>query len=118
MEDWKEKAYYHEKLGDLDSALLDYQSIVKLFPNETYYWKECSRIYFMQKKYAESLSHLEKYLLAFPSDWSAQTNKAMLLEILGKTQEALDLYTFILKQDPKQAGARQLYEQLKKRLRK
>jgi hypothetical protein len=40
----------------------------------------------------------------------------MLLEILGKKEEAFKLYDEILKQDPNQQHTRQLYEKLKQQI--
>jgi len=116
LENYKEAAYYHEKLGQLDSVLIDYRSVLKNFPQEKQFIKEISRVLFIQQKYKESLANLNDYLIFYPEDWSAQTNKAMLLEITGKKKDALQLYEFILSKDPTQASAKQLYEQLKQKM--
>jgi hypothetical protein len=117
LENYKEAAYYHEKLGQLDSVLVDYRAVLKNFPKEKQFIKEISRVLFMQEKYTESLTTLNDYLIFYPEDWSAQTNKAMLLEITEKKNDALQLYEFILSKDPTQIHAQQLYEQLKQKMR-
>jgi hypothetical protein len=48
-----------------------------------------------------------------PDDLSSESNKGMLLEILGRKNEALVIYEGILKRDPNQLHTKQLYEKLK-----
>lgn len=116
LENYKESAYYHEKLGQLDSVLIDYRVVLMNFPQEKLFIKEISRVLFIQEKYKESLANLNDYLIFYPEDWSAQTNKAMLLEITGKKEEALQLYEYILSKDPTQVNAKRLYKQLKQKM--
>ncbi|MFN5910578.1 MAG: tetratricopeptide repeat protein, partial [Bacteroidota bacterium] len=74
---------------------------------------EMSRRFFAVQKYDESLDLLDVYLKLRPDDLSSLSNKGMLLEILGRKEEARQTYESVLKKDPNNKHSKQLYENLK-----
>ena len=83
------------------------------FPEKAELIAEMSRRFFAVQKYDESLDLLDVYLKLRPDDLSSLSNKGMLLEILGRKEEARQTYESVLKKDPNNKHSKQLYENLK-----
>jgi tetratricopeptide (TPR) repeat protein len=90
--------------------------LVKKYPEKSPFLLEYSEVLFKKSGFDLCLKLISAYIEANPSDLSAKSNKGMLLEILGKKEEAFKLYDEILKQDPNQQHTRQLYEKLKQQI--
>ena len=78
---------------------------------------EISKQYFNNGQIESSLELLNSYLLVRPEDYSSLSNKGMLLEMLGRNNEAIAVYESVLQKQPEHQHARQLYEQLKLRMK-
>lgn len=72
-----------------------------------------SRLAFARNDYLMSYNLLNEYLKIKPGDLSSMSNKGMLLEILGRKEEALKTYEEVLSKDPNHQHAKALYEKLK-----
>ena len=83
------------------------------FPEKAGLVSELSKQYFNRQDFVSSLKILDVYLIMMPEDLSSLSNKGMLLEILGKKQEAILVYEQVLSRDPNNAHTLQLYNQLK-----
>lgn len=83
------------------------------FPEKAGLVSEMSKQYFNRQDFISSLKILDVYLIMMPEDLSSLSNKGMLLEILGKKQEAILVYEQVLSKDPNNAHTLQLYNQLK-----
>lgn len=109
-------AFYLKEQGQdvqgVDAAI----ELVKKHPEKSPFLLEYSEVLFKKSGFDLSLKLISAYIEAHPSDLSAKSNKGMLLEILGKKEEAFRLYDEILKQDPNQQHTRQLYEKLKQQI--
>jgi tetratricopeptide (TPR) repeat protein len=109
-------AFYLKEQGQdvqgVDAAI----ELVKKYPEKSPFLLEYSEVLFKKSGFDLSLKLISAYIEANPSDLSAKSNKGMLLEILGKKEEAFKLYDEILKQDPNQQHTRQLYEKLKQQI--
>ena len=84
------------------------------FPEKAGLVSEMSKQYFNRQDFESSLRILDVYLIMMPDDLSSLSNKGMLLEILGKRQEAIKVYEQVLRKDPNNVHTLQLFNQLKK----
>ena len=112
-EDLQRQLYYFNILEDREGLIRIGKDLVSDFPKDCGILFEFSKNYFTGKNYTLSLELLELYLQANPQDLSAASNRGMLLEIMGKKNEALAVYENILSIDPKQEHTRVLYNNLK-----
>lgn len=112
-EDLQRQLYYFNILEDREGLIRIGKDLVSDFPKDCGILFEFSKNYFTGKNYTLSLELLELYLQANPQDLSAASNRGMLLEIMGKKNEALAVYENILAIDPNQSHTRVLYNNLK-----
>jgi protein O-mannosyl-transferase len=83
------------------------------YPEKADLVSELSKQYFNKQDFKASLKILNIYLIMRPDDLSSMSNKGMLLEILGKKDEAIKVYEEVLSKDPNNAHTLQLYNKLK-----
>lgn len=110
---------FHHQIYAL-SELKRYEELLSLtelkatnYPEKADLIAEMSRTAFARNDFEMSLRLLDQYLKMRPEDLSSLSNKGMLLEILGKKDEALIIYEEVLKRDPNQQHAKALYDKLK-----
>lgn len=112
-EDYQREMYYLRLVKEDMKLLTISKQLLNEYPDKKDYVLELSKEYFAAGKYNESYKLVNLYLDYFPNDLSTKSNKGMLLEILGRKKEALEIYEEILAVDPNQAHTRDLYEKLK-----
>lgn len=112
-EDFHHEIYALSELKKYNELLTLTELKASNYPEKADLVAEMSRMAFSRNDFQMSLRLLDQYLKMKPEDLSSMSNKGMLLEILGKKQEALLIYEEVLKRDPNQQHARALYEKLK-----
>ena len=112
-EDFHRQIYLLTQLK-LEDDLLKYAQENSInFPEKADLISELAKRYFGTSEFETSLKYMMLYTYMRPDDLSSESNKGMLLEILGRKNEALVIYEGILKRDPNQLHTKQLYEKLK-----
>ncbi len=109
-------AFYLKELEQDAQGVDAAVELVNKYPEKSPFLLEYSEVLFKKSRFDLSLKLISAYLEANPGDLSAKSNKAMLLEIIGKKEDAIILYEEILKQDPNQQHTRQLYEKMKRQI--
>lgn len=109
-------AYYELKKDD---------EVVRLIKDTGLQFKELSAVYLeFSKKYFErnevekAITIMSIYCILNPGDISSRSNLAMLHEMIGNLDKALEMYEDILKQNPDQLHTLELYNNLKVRMNK
>jgi len=116
QDDYLRICIYSKETG-ADSTAVDYAVILgRAFPEKAAYQLELAEYYFKKNRFDFSLKLVSAYIDLYPTDLSAKSNKGMLLEILGKKREALQLYEEILKINPNETHTKDLYLKLKAKL--
>jgi tetratricopeptide (TPR) repeat protein len=116
-EELKREIHYLIQRKRTDEILAPAIVMAKKFPKDAAYLMLISEQFFKEGKLELSLDLMKAYCQGNPSDLNAQSNLGMLLEMLGKEDEALVLYEKILKADPNQSHTKELYEKLKVRMK-
>lgn len=112
-EDFHRQVYLLTQLK-MDDKLLNYtQKNSMKYPEKADLISELAKRYFGISDFERSLSYTVMYTHMRPDDLSSESNKGMLLEILGRKNEALLIYEGILARDPNQLHTKELYEKLK-----
>lgn len=112
-EDFHRQVYLMTQLKMEDELLKYAQENSINFPEKADLISELAKRYFSTSEFETSLKYMVLYTHMRPDDLSSESNKGMLLEILGRKNEALLIYEGILKRDPNQLHTKQLYEKLK-----
>jgi hypothetical protein len=112
-EDFHRQIYLLTHLKMEDDLLKYAQENSINFPEKADLISELAKRYFGNSEFETSLKYMVLYTHMRPDDLSSESNKGMLLEILGRKNEALLIYEGILKRDPNQLHTKQLYEKLK-----
>lgn len=113
-DDYQRQMYYLRKLKQDDELIKVSEKLIKVYPDRRAYLLQLSEEFFKEQQFDKSLQLMTIYVQHSPNDLSAKSNKGMLLEILGKKQEALKVYEEILEVDGNQAHTRELYDKLKR----
>lgn len=116
-EELKREVHYLIQRGRADEILAPARVMAKKFPKDAAYLMLISEQFFKEGKLDLSLDLMKAYCKGNPSDLNAQSNLGMLLEMLGKENEAMLLYEKILKADPNQAHTKDLYDKLMARMK-
>jgi tetratricopeptide (TPR) repeat protein len=116
-EELKREIHYLIQRKRTDEILAPAIVMAKKFPKDAAYLMLISEQFFKEGKLELSLDLMKAYCKGNPSDLNAQSNLGMLLEMLGKEEEAMLLYEKILKADPNQAHTKELYDKLKARIK-
>jgi tetratricopeptide (TPR) repeat protein len=116
-EELKREIHYLIQRKRTDEILAPAIVMAKKFPKDAAYLMLISEQFFKEGKLELSLDLMKAYCQGNPSDLNAQSNLGMLLEMLGKENDAMLLYEKILKADPNQAHTKELYEKLKARMK-
>lgn len=112
-EDYHHEIFALNELRRYQDLLSLIRSKAKLYPEKADLIAEMSRLAFARNDYLMSYNLLNEYLKIKPGDLSSMSNKGMLLEILGRKEEALKTYEEVLSKDPNHQHAKALYEKLK-----
>jgi protein O-mannosyl-transferase len=112
-DDFHRQIYLLTQLKMEDELLKYAQENSINFPEKADLISELAKRYFSTSEFETSLKYMVLYTHMRPDDLSSESNKGMLLEILGRKNEALLIYEGILKRDPNQLHTKQLYEKLK-----
>jgi tetratricopeptide (TPR) repeat protein len=112
-EELKRELYYLIQRGRTDELKQPAERMGKKYPKEAGYLLLISEQFFKEGKFEVCLELMQAYCKGNPSDLNAQSNMGMVMEILGRNDEALALYEKILKQNPSQAHTIDLYTKLK-----
>jgi tetratricopeptide (TPR) repeat protein len=115
-EELKREIHYLIQRGRSDEILDPARVMAKKFPKDAAYLMLISEQFFKEGELELSLDLMKAYCKGNPSDLNAQSNLGMLLEMLGKENEAMLLYEKILKADPNQAHTKDLYDKLMARM--
>jgi tetratricopeptide (TPR) repeat protein len=89
----------------------------KNYPKDAGYLLLIAEQFFKEGKFEVCLELMQAYCKGNPTDLNAQSNMGMVMEILGRNDEALALYEQILKQNPKQTHTLDLYTKLKAKIK-
>jgi len=112
-EDFHRQIYLLTQLKKEDELLKYAQENSIEYPEKADLISELAKRYFSISNFERSLTYTIMYTHMRPDDLSSESNKGMLLEILGRKNEALLIYEGILARDPNQLHTKQLYEKLK-----
>lgn len=112
-EDLKREIHYLIQRGRTDELKNPAERMGKKYPKEAGYLLLISEQFFKEGKFEVCLELMQAYCKGNPSDLNALSNMGMVMEILGRNDEALALYEKILKQNPTQAHTLDLYTKLK-----
>ncbi|MCB1213877.1 MAG: tetratricopeptide repeat protein, partial [Deltaproteobacteria bacterium] len=96
-------AYYQLGKEGKVKALL--KKAVELYPNEEKIWEVRGSFYANQKDYEKGLEVIEEGLQYFPHNSNLQLHESILLDKLGRTDEALEKIQNLLKREPNNASA-------------
>ena len=116
-EDLKREIHYLIQRGRANEILAPARVMAIKFPKDAAYLMLISEQFFKEGKLDLSLDLMKAYCKGNPSDLNAQSNLGMLLEMLGKENEAMLVYEKILKANPNQAHTKELFEKLKERMK-
>ncbi|MEN9399094.1 MAG: hypothetical protein RL632_195, partial [Bacteroidota bacterium] len=112
-EDLKREIHYLIQRGRTNELKQPAERMGKKYPEDAGYLLLISEQFFKEGKFEVCLELMQAYCKGNPSDLNAQSNMGMVMEILGRNDEALALYEKILKQNPTQAHTLDLYTKLK-----
>lgn len=112
-EDYQRAIYYFREMKDDAQVIQLTQELVSKYPEKKNDLLVLSEEFFKKGNFETSLKLMTFYTERFPDDLSSRSNRGMLLEILGKKEEAMKVYEEILKIDPNQQHTRQLHDKLK-----
>lgn len=99
------RALHHSAYGDDALALADVEKAARLNPRLNEVNQYLGRLYDSQKKYDLALKAYDRAIALNPRDRDARTMKAGDLRMLGRTVEAIDCYTGIIREFPTKSGA-------------
>lgn len=86
--------------GQTDNAIAVYDHLLDEFPFDSYYWEQMGRIYYEKGDYAKARECFE-YIEAIDTDnKSARMMKASCIFSLEQWDQAFDIYSQLLAQDP------------------
>jgi tetratricopeptide (TPR) repeat protein len=74
--------------GDYDGAITHLQTVLAQFPRDRVVHNELGRVLFLQKRYAEAVTELEKTLAIDPEDLQAHYNLMLCYNGLGNDAKA------------------------------
>ncbi|MBC8283407.1 MAG: tetratricopeptide repeat protein [Nitrospinae bacterium] len=90
----------HDKLGNYDQAIEEFQQALKINPNYFFGLNNLGNIYGKQRKYEEAIPYFKK-ALDQKSDYSpAHYNIARAYHLIGKRQEAIEAYRKAIQYNP------------------
>jgi len=116
-DDFHNELYAFYELNNDKELIRSANNKISTYPEKADLMAEISKQYFNRGQVELSLEMLNVYLSVRQDDYSSLSNKGMLLEILGRNQEAIAVYESVLKIQPDHEHARRLYEQLKQRIK-
>jgi tetratricopeptide (TPR) repeat protein len=100
------RAQVHVALGDLDSALADYDAVIVADPNYSEYHLDRGTLLRRLGRPAAALADYEAAIRCSPPYPEAYYNRADTLAELGDTDRALADFSYVLELDPEHADAR------------
>lgn len=101
---------------DYDTAMRDFNEVVKRAPNFAEGWNKRATLYFLMGNYMASLSDIDKTLALEPRHFGALAGLGLINLQMDRDQAALDAFQRVLKIDPMNAAARTNAEIVKHRL--
>jgi protein O-mannosyl-transferase len=116
-DDFHNELYAFYELNNDQELIRSAKDKISTFPEKADLMTEISKQYFNRGQVELSLEMLNIYLSVRQEDYSSLSNKGMLLEMLGKNREAIEIYESVLKIQPDHEHTRRLYEQLKQRVK-
>jgi len=72
-----------------DSALVIYDSLIKLYPNDHQAWYEKGIVYFRKKNYEKAIPYFQQSLIINPSHFKSHYMLGMIYALQGRLSEAL-----------------------------
>jgi len=116
-EELKREIHYLIQRGRTEELKKPAQRMGKNYPKDAGYLLLIAEQFFKEGKFEVCLELMQAYCKGNPTDLNAQSNMGMVMEILGRNDEALALYEQILKQNPKQTHTLDLYTKLKAKIK-
>ncbi|MCQ2057025.1 MAG: tetratricopeptide repeat protein [Bacteroidaceae bacterium] len=85
--------------GQMDTALTWYDNLLDEFPFDTYYWEQMGRIHYEKNEFAKARECFEYIEAIDPDNKSARMMCASCIFSLELWDDALEIYTDLLKED-------------------
>lgn len=99
----KSRADLYMKLGNYGKAIIDYNNIIELAPNNTDALLARAYIYLQRRDYDKARSDYERLLSILPDNYAALFGTAMMLQGMGKPQDALTRLSVLIDKYPRKA---------------
>ena len=90
----------HDKLGNYDKAIEEFQQALKINPNYFFGLSNLGNVYGKQKKYNEAIPYFQKALKIKPDYSPAHYNIARAFHLIGKKKEAAESYRKAIQFNP------------------
>ncbi|XP_077968120.1 uncharacterized protein LOC120326538 [Styela clava] len=87
----------HQYMGDVKSAMSDYQRAVKLDGSYSVAFFNAAALYLRDRRFREALAYLDKAVQITPEDDAALTNRGIARVLLNDTERALDDFNDAIK---------------------
>ncbi|HEX6119256.1 MAG TPA: tetratricopeptide repeat protein [Dongiaceae bacterium] len=104
-------------IGDTNTALKIFDTIVEKAPNFAEGWNKRATIYYMMGNYEASLADIDRTLELEPHHFGALAGLGLVNIGLDRDEAALDAFQRVLKVDPQSQSAKQNIEFVKQRIK-
>ena len=102
---------------DYPTALRSFDRMVEVAPDYAEGWNKRATLYYLIGAYENSLDDIIRTLELEPRHFGALSGRGMILQDLGRSEEALTAFEAALDLNPQMPGARLSVEALRKRLK-
>lgn len=102
-ENYSVRAIIYAKLGNIKNAMLDFDSAIKIDPQELGIYINRGLVYFLQKEYDKAIMDFTEVIQLDPQNGAAYWNRGLVHHTNGKKDEAFADYTEAIKFDPNYA---------------
>jgi Flp pilus assembly protein TadD len=102
---WRNLAFAHYRLEDMDAAINTYRQIIALAPNDSSAYANLGAVCIQEKRYPEAADALARLIEISPGDASTHVNLGIAYEQLEQLNEAESAYRKAVELDPNLALA-------------
>lgn len=100
--------------GAPEQSLTIFNRLIGAYPDFTEAWNKRATLYFLMKKYPESLADIDKVLELEPRHFGALSGRGMILQRQNKLSAALDAYHDALAVNPTMESVKDAVEQIER----